>query len=197
MANDFDQSRPDRDAGDRRDADGPARTRRAGRRRARLQSLFRPDDLRPWSDACHLADHGDGTRPQAPFGARPAPHRPPGPVAGGPGVHPDLAVPLAGRRSVLLWMGQDRELAQAGGRLCALAAMGGLALLCLYRAAVVHLGAGAAGLGAGSRIRCGGAECRACLVLHVRPLRLSGDGHCRRRPGDDAWRASSCSSALP
>ena len=62
--------------------------------------------------------------------------------------------------AILIWMGQEAGAGGAGWRLCALAAMGGAALLRLYRPALVHLGAGASGLGAGHRLRRGGAECR-------------------------------------
>ena len=83
MADDFDQSRPD--AMQATDVMlmgrlGPNALAAGG---LGLQSLFRADDLRPWPDACHLPDDGDGAWPQASFRARPAPHRPPGPLAGG------------------------------------------------------------------------------------------------------------------
>jgi MATE family multidrug resistance protein len=70
---------------------------RACRRLAGLQPLFPAADLRPRPDAGDVADDRDGARPQAPFGARRAPHRAPGPVDRHHRRAADLGFPVAGR----------------------------------------------------------------------------------------------------
>ena len=97
LADDPDESRPDGDDRDRRAHDGPARPGCACRGIARRQPLFHAADLRPRADDGRLADDRHRTRPQAPFGARRAPHGAAGPVARGHGVDPDLVPALAGR----------------------------------------------------------------------------------------------------
>ncbi len=175
------QSRPDRDDRHRRHDDGPAGAGYTGQRRAWLQSLFHAADLRPRPDAGDLADDRHRAWPSPPFGARPAPHRAAGPVAGDPDLHSDLDRALA-RRGDPAGDGPGTRAGAPGRHLSALAGMGGVALLRLHRAALLHLGAGAAGLGAGHRLRCGGLQCLLQLGVHVRQSRRPFDGHSRLRP---------------
>src|SRR6185295_17642826 len=113
-------------------------------------------------DAGDVADDRHRTWPPPPFGARPAPHRAPGPVAGDPDLDPDLDRALAWRDHPS-GHGPGAGVGASRRHLYALAGMVGAALLWLYRAALLHFGAGAAGLGAGHRL------CRRCLQ---RPLQL-------------------------
>ena len=146
LADDSDQSRPDRNDGDRRADDGPARFAGACRRFARFEPLFRAADFRARADAGRLADDRHRTRPQPPFGARRAPHRAPGLVDRHHGRSADLGAAME-RRGDTCRDGPGAGPVGACGDLCAYAAMGGAAVLRLHRSALLHLGAGAARAG--------------------------------------------------
>ena len=84
--------------------------------------------------------------------------------------------------AILLAMGQEPALAHQAGIYLRWLRMGGAALLRLYRAALLHLGAGAAGLGAGHRLRRGRLQRLLQLGVHVRQSRRPVDGHRRLGP---------------
>ena len=129
---------------------GRAGPRHARRRRARRQPLFRAADLWARPDERGLADDGGRARPQPPCGARNPPHRAARPVDRRAGLHPDLADPVEHRGDPRRH-GAGPRAGRAGRHLCALAAMGGAAVLRLHRSALVHGRARAAALGAADR----------------------------------------------
>ena len=119
LADDPHQSRPDGHDGDRRDDDGPARPGGACRRRARLEPLLPPADLRARPDDRRLADDRDRTRPQAAIRSATCAAR----CGQGLWIAVMVAIPiwivLWNTEAILVGIGQDPALAAHAGSMCA------------------------------------------------------------------------------